>query len=100
MRRELAFVQTNLFELFVLVLMPVAVLAGVEAAFYLSAPRTTIAEYGRYFFPVIAPLAVLVVASLHSFGRSRMIYAGAGLLGGMLALSYASQVLTLTTFYA
>jgi hypothetical protein len=99
-RREMAFVRRNVLELCVLVLMPVAVLFGVEAAFYLSHPRTSVSEYGRYFFPAIAPLAVLVVASLHGFGRRWVVYVGAGLLAGILALSYASQLLTLTTFYA
>ena len=41
-----------------------------------------IAEFGRYAFPAIAPLAVLVVASLHAFGRRSMVFAGAGLLVG------------------
>lgn len=99
-RRERAFVRRSLLELWVLVLMPISVLLGVEAAFYLSEPRRVVSEYGRYFFPAIAPLAVLVVASLHAFGRRWMVFAGAGLLAGMLALSYASQLLTLTTFYA
>jgi hypothetical protein len=99
-RREIAFVRRNVLELCVLVLMPVAVLLGVEAAFYLSEPRTWVSEYGRYFFPAIAPLSVLVVASLHAFGRRWVVFAGAALLAGMLALSYASQLLTLTTFYA
>jgi hypothetical protein len=99
-RRETAFVSRNIFELCVLVLMPLAVLLGVEAAFYLSEPRTLVSEYGRYFFPAIAPLAVLVVASLHAFGRRWIVFAGAGLLATVLALSYASQLLTLTTFYA
>ena len=58
------------------------------------------AEFGRYAFPAIAPLAVLVVASLHAFGRRWALLAGVGLLVAMLALSYASQLLTLTGFYA
>jgi hypothetical protein len=99
-RREMSFVRRHALELCVLVLVPIAVVLGVEAAFYLSAPRTWVSEYGRYFFPAIAPLAVLVVASLHAFGRRWIVYAGAGLLAGMLALSYASQLLTLSSFYA
>jgi hypothetical protein len=99
-RRERAFVRRNVLELCVLALVPLAVLLGVEAAFYLAEPRTWVSEYGRYFFPAIAPLAVLVVASLHAFGRRWMVFAGAGLFAGMLALNYASQLLTLTTFYA
>jgi hypothetical protein len=81
------------------VLMPVAVIAGFEAAFYTTGTRPLIAEFGRYAFPGIAPLAVLVVGALHAFGRRWMVFAGAALLVAMLALSYASQLLTLTTFY-
>jgi hypothetical protein len=99
-RREPAFLRGNVLELAVLALIPIAVVAGVEAAFYTSGSRPGIAEFGRYAFPAIAPLAVLVVASLHAFGRRWMVFAGAALLAGMLALSYASQLLTLTSFYA
>ena len=41
-----------------------------------------------------------VAGSLYAFGRRLLIYAAAGLLTAMLALSYASQLLTLTSFYA
>jgi hypothetical protein len=98
-RREWRFVRRNPVELGLVALMPVAVVAGVEAAYYTIGTRPLIAEFGRYAFPAIAPLAVLVVGSLHAFGRRWMIFAGAGLLAAMLALSYASQLLTLTTFY-
>ena len=67
--REWAFVRRNAFEFVILALMPLAVVAGVEAAFYTSGVRPLVAEFGRYTFPAIAPLAVLVVASLHAFGR-------------------------------
>ncbi len=99
-RREWTFVRGNVLELAILVLMALAVIAGVEAAFYTPGARPFVAEFGRYAFPAIAPLAVLVVASLHAFGRRWMVYAGAGLLVAMIALSYASQLLTLTGFYA
>jgi hypothetical protein len=99
-RRERALVRRNAFELGVLLLMPVAVIAGFEAAFYTTGSRPVIAEFGRYAFPAIAPLAVLVVASLHAFPRRLMIYPAAALLVAMLALSYSSQLLTMTGFYA
>jgi Predicted membrane protein (DUF2142) len=98
--REWTFVRRNAMELVILALMPLAVVAGVEAAFYTSGVRPFVAEFGRYAFPAIAPLAVLVVASLHAFGRRRMIYAGIALLVAILALSYAAQLTTLTGFYA
>ncbi len=99
-RRERSFVRSHVLELTILALMPLAVVAGVEAAFYTTGTRPAVAEFGRYIFPAIAPLAVLVVASLHAFGRRWIVFAGAGLLVAMIALSYASQLLTLTGFYA
>lgn len=98
--REWALVRHHAVELLVLGLIPIAVVAGVEAAFYTPGSRPVIAEFGRYTFPAIAALAALVVGSLHAFGRRTMIYAGAVLLVAMLALSYAGQLTTLTGFYA
>jgi branched-subunit amino acid transport protein AzlD len=80
--------------------MPVAVIVGFEAAYYTPGSRSVIAEVGRYAFPAIGPLAVLVVGALHAFGRRRMLAVGVGLLVAMIALSCASQLLTLTSFYA
>ncbi len=99
-RREWGFVRRNLPETAVLLLVPIAVVAGFEAAFYTTGTRPVIAEFGRYAFPAIAPLAVLVVASLHAIGRRRVLCAGVCLLVAMLALSYAAQLVTLTGFYA
>ncbi len=99
-RREWPFVCRNALELAILALMPLAVVAGFEAAFYTPGARSFVPEFGRYAFPAIAPLAVLVVASLHAFGRRLAPYAGVVLLVAMIALSCASQLLTLTGFYA
>ncbi len=99
-RVEWAFVRRNLVEAAILLLMPIAVVAGFEAAFYTTGARPFIPEFGRYAFPAIAPLAVLTVASLHALGRRWALLAGSGLLVGMLALSFSAQLLTLTTFYA
>ncbi len=101
LRREWArFVRRNAIEFGLLVLMPLAVVAGFEAAFYTPGARPFIAEFGRYTFPAIAPVAVLVVASLHAFGRRWVLQAGVVLLVAMVALSYAAQLVTLTGFYA
>lgn len=100
LRREWAFVRRNALEFALLVLMPLAVVAAFEAAFYTPGARPFIAEFGRYTFPAIAPLAVLVVASLHAFGRRWVLHAGVVLLVAMVALSYAGQLVTLTGFYA
>jgi hypothetical protein len=99
-RCEWAWVRRHWLELVVLVAMPVTVIVGFEAAYYTPGRRQVIGEVGRYVFPAIGPLAVLVVGALHAFGRRRMIAVGAGLLVAMIALSYASQLLTLTSFYA
>jgi hypothetical protein len=98
--REWAFVRRNAVEFALLVLMALAVVAGFEAAFYTPGARPFIAEFGRYAFPAIAPLAVLIVASLHAFGRRWVLQAGVVLLVAMVALSYAGQLVTLTGFYA
>lgn len=99
-RREWSWLRRHWLEALVLIAMPVAVVVGFEAAYYTPSPRPAIAEFGRYAFPAIGPLALLVVGALHAFGRRRMVSVGAGLLVAMLALSYASQLLTLSAFYA
>ncbi len=98
--REWPWVRGHWLELAALIAIPVAVILGFEAAYFSLSPRIAIAEFGRYVFPAIAPLAVLVVGALHGFGRRRMLAAGVVLLVAVAALSYASQLLTLTGFYA
>ena len=98
--REWTWIRRNWLELLLLVSMPVAVIVGFEAAYYTPGTRPVIAEVGRYAFPGIGPLALLVVGALHAFGRRGMLVVGTGLLVAMIALSYASQLLTLTSFYA
>jgi hypothetical protein len=99
-RCEWRWVRSHWLELLVLIAMPVAVIVGFEAAYYAREPRPVIAEFGRYAFPAIGPTAVLVVGALHAFGRRRMLTVGVVLLVAMIALSYASQLLTLAAFYA
>jgi hypothetical protein len=99
-RREWRWVCRNRLELAALILMPVAVILGFEAAYYTPGVRPVIAEVGRYAFPAIAPLAVLVVGALHAFGRRGMLAVGTALLVLVIGFSYASQLLTLTGFYA
>ncbi len=81
-------------------LTPAAVIVGFTAAYYSIEPRPVIAEFGRYVFPAIAPIALFVVGALHALGRRRAPALGAGLLVAMIALTYASQLLTLASFYA
>jgi hypothetical protein len=98
--REWTWVRAHWMEVLAILAMPVAVIAGFEAAYYTPGVRPVIAEFGRYAFPGIAPLALISVGALHGFGRRRMVWAGAGVLIAMMFLSYASQLLTLTSFYA
>jgi hypothetical protein len=99
-RREWGWIRRNWLEAMTVILVPVAVIAGFEAAYYSPGVQTLIPTFGRYVFPAIAPLAVLVVGVLHGFGRRNMFYVGVVLLVAMIALSYSSQLLTLTSFYA
>ncbi|MHB8234341.1 MAG: phospholipid carrier-dependent glycosyltransferase [Solirubrobacteraceae bacterium] len=99
-RREWGWLSTHLPEALAVTLMPIAVIVGFVAAFYTGGTRPAIGEFGRYAFPAIGPIALLVVGALHAFGRRRMLYAGVALVTAMIALSYVSQLLTLTSFYA
>jgi hypothetical protein len=98
--RERVFVRRRLVELGILVLMPIFVVVGFEAAFYTPGVRPLIAEFGRYAFPAIGPLAVIAAASLQAFGRRNALLAGTFVLVAMIAVSYAGQLVTLTGFYA
>jgi hypothetical protein len=99
-RREWPWLRAHWAEALAVVLMPVAVIVGFVAAYYTPGMRPAIAEFGRYAFPAIGPIALLVVGALHAFGRRRMLAAAVALLVAMIALSYAAQLLTLTGFYA
>jgi len=99
-RRERSWVRRHWLEVLVLIAIPAAVIVGVEAAYYTPIQRTVLAEFGRYAFPSIAAVAALVVGALHVFPRRRMVSVGAGLLALMIVFSYASQVLTLTGYFA
>ncbi len=98
--RERRLVCRRRMEVALLVLFPIVVVAGFEAVFYIPGQRDLISEFGRYAFPALAPLATGVVGALYGFGRRWTIAAGSILLVAMLALCYASQLLTLTAFYS
>jgi hypothetical protein len=99
-RREWPWVHTHKLELLALIAMPVAVIMGFEAAYFSQSARPVIPEFGRYAFPAIGPVAILVAGALHVFGRRWMLTAGVVLAVAMISLSYASQLLELTSFYA
>jgi hypothetical protein len=99
-RREWPFVRRNVPEFALLLVAALAVMAGFEAAFYTVGTRPFLPEFGRYEFPAIICLAALVVASLHAFGRRWALQVGIGLAVAMIALGFAAQLVTLTSFYA
>ncbi len=98
--REWPWIKRHWLEVLTVVLIPIAVIAGFEAAYYSPGIQTVIPTYGRYAFPAIAPIAVIVVGVLHAFGRRGVLYGGVVLAMAMIALSYGAQLLTLTSFYA
>ncbi len=98
-RREWPWLRRNWRLAIAVLAMPICVFLGFEAAYYSSSIRPLLAEFGRYEFPAIGPLAAIVVGALHAFGRRHALTAGVVVLVAMIAFSYASQLLTLTTFY-
>ncbi len=99
-RREWSWLSRHAPEAIAVALMPVSVIVGFVAAYYTPGIRPAIGEFGRYAFPAIGPIALLVVGALHALGRRRMLTVAVALLVATIALSYASQLLTLTSFYA
>jgi len=98
--RSRPFVRRRGFELAVIALFPVSVLVAVEAAFFTpTGGRTVVAEQGRYIFPAIAALAAIAVAGTFGLGRRWQIPLATVLVVGMMALCYASQLLTLGSFF-
>jgi Predicted membrane protein (DUF2142) len=88
------------FELAVIALFPVSVLVAVEAAFFSPiGGRTVVAEQGRYIFPAITALAAIAVGGTFGLGRRWQIPLVTVLVVGMMALCYASQLLTLGSFF-
>lgn len=98
--REWTWVRAHWMEVLAILVIPVAVIAGFEAAYYTPGVRPQIAEFGRYAFPAIVPLSLIAIGALHAFGRRRMLSVGVGVLIAMMFLSYAAQLLTLSAFYA
>jgi hypothetical protein len=98
-RREWPWARTRLWELLVLALLPVAVIAGVESAFATNLPRTILAEMGRYLFPAISALSILAVGATLGVGRRRAVSLATGVVVAEFVLVYASALLELRGFY-
>jgi hypothetical protein len=87
-------------EVALVLVFPLVVFAGFEAAFYTVTSRLVIAEMGRYEFPALVPLAALGVGGLVGLGRRVRVPVGVGILVLFLAFCYASQALTFVTFFS
>jgi hypothetical protein len=82
-----------------LMLVPVTVIAAVEAAYFSTTPRPLLSEFGRYLFPAITALAAIAVGACLGLGRRWAPVAATGLVAGVIVLDYASQLLSLAGFY-
>jgi hypothetical protein len=98
--RERVAVLARFFEVAVIALFPICVLVAVEAAYFApNGGRTVVAEQGRYIFPAIAALAAIAVAGTFGAGRRWHVPLATTLVVAMIGLSYASQWLTLGSFF-
>jgi hypothetical protein len=98
--RERPALRARIFEACVIVLFPICVLVAVEAAFFTpTGGRLVVAEQGRYIFPAIAALATIAVVGTFGLGRRWHVPLATALVVAMIGLSYASQLLTLGSFY-
>lgn len=98
--RERVAVAARFFEVAVIALFPICTLVAVEAAFFApNGGRTVVAEQGRYIFPAIAALAVIAVSGTFGAGRRWHVPLATTLVVAMIGLSYASQWLTLGSFF-
>lgn len=86
-------------ELGVLAIAPVVVLVGSEAVYFF--PRaSTLSVFGRYLFPAIAALAALGAAACLGAGRRLGPAVAAAAVVSVIALQWASQLLTMSSLYA
>lgn len=98
--RERVAVAARFFEVAVIALFPICVLVAVEAAYFApTGGRTVVAEQGRYIFPAIAALAAIAVGGTFGAGRRWHVPLATTLVVAMIGLSYASQWLTLGSFF-
>jgi hypothetical protein len=98
--RERLAASVRRWEIAVLLVALGSVVVGVAAVHFTPAVRGVPAEQGRYLFAAIVPLAAIAVGATLAFGRERAPLAATVLVAATIVLSYASQLLTLTTFFA
>jgi Predicted membrane protein (DUF2142) len=100
LRREWAVVRTRIWELLVIALTPVAVVVGIEIAFFTPGLHGLVPEMGRYTFPAIGALATIAIAPAFAFGRRYVTPILAGLVTGVVGLSVASLLLGFSQYYS
>lgn len=84
-----------------LILVPLSVFVGIEAAYFttIALPLDGVAEQGRYAFTSLTAVAALAAGACALLGRRRGLIVGTSLVTAMMGLAYASQWLTLSSFY-
>jgi hypothetical protein len=97
-RKRLA-ARSRRWELAVLLTAFIGVLAGVSAAYFATTPRSFPVEQGRYLFTAIVPLAAIAAGATLAFGRRLAPVLAAALVAAVIGLAYASQLLSLETFF-
>lgn len=89
-------------ELTFLVAVPVVVICAVEAAFepgLIGLPIDGTPEQGRYAFPAITAVAALAIGACLGLGRRRALSLATALVAGLVGMTLAAQLLTLSAFY-
>ena len=97
--RERAVARRLGWELAVLALTPICVIAAVEAAYLSLAVRPVLAEQGRYAFPALAALAAIAVGGTFGLGRRWHAPLATGLVVTVIGFGYAARFLALAGFY-
>jgi 4-amino-4-deoxy-L-arabinose transferase-like glycosyltransferase len=87
-------------ELAVLVVAVAGVVAGVEGAYFTGSPRAVPAEQGRYVFTALVPLAAIAVGGALAFRDRVAVVLASALAVAVIVLGFASQVLSLSRFFA
>ena len=82
-----------------LVVAALGVWVGSEATYFVL-PPAGLSVFGRYLFPAIAGLAAIAVGCCFGAGRRWAPAVAAGAVVAVMALQWASQLLTMSSLYA
>jgi len=86
-------------ELAVLVLAPICVIAAVEAAYLSLTARSVLPEQGRYLFPAATALAAIAVGGTFGLGRRWHAPLATALVVAVIGFGYAARFVALAGFY-